>query len=146
MTVNPQFDEVAKVNRAFGHAIRNEPGLDYPDVDRRFDFFIEEVAEMAQALALFKVALRTGDAARQEQAKLEFLDGAIDTLVTLYGVCQATGMPITEGLSAVTKANLSKLDSGGNPIYEVPGDSNTKVIKGPNYVAPTNDLKELLSK
>lgn len=144
MTQNPQFDDVAMVNGKFGHAIRTTPGLHYPDVQRRFDFFIEEVDEMVDAFDAFKEAMDNGDEDAMENAILEFFDGAVDVLVTLYGVTQATGLPITEGLKIVTESNLSKLGDDGLPIYEVPGDSNTKVTKGPNYFKPSEGLLALL--
>lgn len=155
MTANPQFDAVAEFNTTSGHAVRNEPSLDYNDIELRHNVFLEEVEEIGLALIEYKSAYHeykfgegyeNGEVyiERMNTAKVEFLDGLADTLVTLYGLAQATGMPITEAFDAVHKSNMSKLGEDGKPIYFTDGPKKGKIAKGPNYRPPTDDLRALL--
>ena len=50
------------------------------------------------------------------------------------------GLPLEEVLDIIMDSNESKLDAGGNPIY----DANGKFLKGPNYWKPEPKIKALL--
>lgn len=146
---------VAEFNNAFGHAVRTEPTLDSEDLDLRIDIFLEEVEEIESAVRAYRWSKEELDYAEDRadddlaragmrEAKVEFLDALADTLVTLYGLAQATGMPITEAFDAVHKSNMSKLGEDGKPVYFTEGEKVGKIAKGPNYVTPTADLEALL--
>lgn len=139
MTNNPQFDSVAEFNTTFGHAVRDTPSLDHEDLDLRLTIFFEEVDEIAEAIYSYKEGGSTHD-----DALVEVLDGMADTLVTLYGLAQATGLPITEAFDIVHQSNMSKLGPDGKPVYHTDGPKKGKVAKGPNYWAPTDRLRELV--
>ena len=142
----PQFEAVQEFNEVFGHAVRDIPTLDQPDLDSRLNIFLEEVAEIQTALTGYRKALDAVDAESADHWEVEFLDGLADALVTLCGLAQATGMPLAEAFDAVQESNMSKLGEDGKPIYYpmdhplTPG----KIAKGPNYKTPTEDLKRLL--
>ena len=139
MTNNPQFDSVAEFNTTFGHAVRDTPSLDHEDLDLRLTIFFEEVDEIAEAIYSYKEGGSTHD-----DALVEVLDGMADALVTLYGLAQATGLPVTEAFDIVHQSNMSKLGPDGKPVYYTDGPKKGKVAKGPNYWAPTDRLRELV--
>ena len=56
-----------------------------------------------------------------------------DLVYVCYQYAENMGWFLDEALDRVHKSNLSKLDEEGNPIYREDG----KVLKGPNYQAPS---------
>jgi len=139
MTSNPQFDAVAEFNTTFGHAVRDTPSLAHDDLELRHHIFLEEVDEITEAINAYKSGSIT-----HEEALVEVLDGMADTLVTLYGLAQATGLPITEAFDIVHQSNMSKLGPDGKPMYFTDGPKKGKVSKGPGYWPPTAKLYELV--
>lgn len=139
MTSNPQFDAVEEFNTTFGHAVRDTPSLDHDDLELRLNIFLEEVDEITEAIYWYKDGKVSHD-----EALVEVLDGMADTLVTLYGLAQATGLPVTEAFDIVHQSNMSKLGPDGKPVYYTDGPKKGKVAKGPNYWAPTDRLRELV--
>jgi len=139
MTSNPQFDAVEEFNTTFGHAVRDTPSLDHEDLNLRLDIFTEEVEEIVEAINLYQDGKTT-----HEEALVETLDGMADALVTLYGLAQATGLPVTEAFDIVHQSNMSKLGPDGKPVYHTDGPKKGKVAKGQNYWAPTDRLRELV--
>lgn len=126
-----EFDKVAEFNTTFGHAVRDVPSLDYPDVELRLRIFEEEADELRTAL--------------YEKDEVEFLDALGDVLVTLYGLAQATGMPIIEAFNIIHDSNMSKLGDDGKPVYYPDGHEKAgKIAKGPNFYTPTDKLIDLL--
>ena len=138
-SLNPQFDKVATVNRAFKHAVRDTPTLTAEDIPLRHRIFAEEVEELAEALTEFQEGTLS-----EEDALIEVADALADILVTLYGFAQATGVPITEVFDIVHESNLSKLGENGDPIYYTEGPKAGKVAKGPNYWNPRNKIAEVV--
>lgn len=129
--MSQEFDKVEEFNRTFGHAVRDVPSLDYHDVELRLRIFEEEAQE-----------LRTSFDSDDE---VEFLDALGDVLVTLYGLAQATGMPIIEAFNIIHDSNMSKLGEDGKPIYYPVGHEKAgKIAKGPNYYTPTQKLVDLI--
>lgn len=57
------------------------------------------------------------------------LDSVCDQIVTATGVGYMMGSDLVEAMREVNRANWSKFDSEGNPLF----DENGKVLKGPNY-------------
>lgn len=126
-----EFDKVAEFNNTFGHAVRDVPSLEYPDVELRLRIFEEEAEELRTAL--------------NEKDEVEFLDALGDVLVTLYGLAQATGMPIIEAFNIIHDSNMSKLGEDGLPIYYPHGHEKAgKIAKGPNFYTPTQRLTDLI--
>lgn len=69
--------------------------------------------------------------------RYQYIFAIIDILKKLS---QLFNVSLEEIVGIVHESNMSKLDSNGNPIYDKGG----KVLKGENYFAPTEKLKELL--
>lgn len=141
MTQNPQFDKVAEFNNTFGHAVRTTPTLKPKDVALRTNIFMEEVAEISDALGKYYRGETTEDL-----ALVELADALADTLVTLYGLAQATGIPITEVFDVVHDSNMSKAGEDGKPVYFTEGPKAGKVAKGPNFWDPTEKITEVIRK
>lgn len=137
------FQMVKHFNNTFGHATRDVISLDYPDVKVRYEqVFLEEVQEIADAFKKWNDAVTEEE---RKEAAIDMLDALCDTEVTLHGLAQAMGMPTEEGMIAVYKSNMSKADENGNPIYYPEGHPKAgKIMKGPNFKDPYEDLKELV--
>ena len=73
--------------------------------------------------------------AMTEDQRIELLDSLLDQIVTATGTGYMNHMDIPNGLDEVNRANYSKFDEEGNPIF----DENGKVKKGPRYVKPSLD-------
>ena len=139
-----QFEAVEEFNRVFGHAVRDIPTLDEEDLDLRMNIFLEEVGEISKAVEGYRKAVEDGDEKLADHWEVEFLDGLADTLVTLCGLAQGTGMPLAEAFDAVHESNMSKLEDG-KPVYYPEGHEKAgKIAKGKNFVPPTEDLRKLL--
>ena len=141
MTENPQFDRVKEFNECFGHAVRNTPSIRHDDIRMRFNLVMEEVEEIADALYLHEF-----EGMSEEDALVEVADGIADTLVTLYGFAQATGIPVTEIFDIVADSNMSKLGEDGKPVYYTDGPKKGKIAKGPNYWDPKDNIREVIRK
>jgi len=129
--MSQEFDKVAEFNNTFGHAVREYPSLEYPDVALRLRIFEEEVDELRESL--------------NDKDEVEFLDALGDVLVTLYGLAQATGMPIIEAFNIIHESNMSKLGEDGKPMYFPDGHEKAgKIAKGPNFFSPTDRLRDLI--
>lgn len=155
MSKNTQFDAVEEFNKKFGHDVRDVPSLDYDDLELRLAIHLEETKELEDAYKAFmeaKHAYFFGEdwpnrevyLERMDEAETEFLDALADSLVTLYGLAQGSGMPITEAFDIVHESNMSKLGEDGKPVYFTDGQKKGKIGKGPNYIPPTEKLKRLL--
>lgn len=144
MKYTHEFDAVKHFNEVFGHAVRDIPTLDAPDLDLRLKIFYEEVDEIQKAVEGYRRAVEDGDEKLADHWEIEFLDGLADTLVTLYGLAQGTGMPILEAFEAVHESNMSKLEDG-KPVYYPEGHEKAgKIAKGRSFKPPTEDLKAIL--
>ena len=129
--MSQEFDKVAEFNNTFGHAVRSYPGLEYADVELRLRIFEEEAEELRTAF--------------EDKDEVEFLDALGDVLVTLFGLAQATGMPIIEGFNIVHESNMSKLGEDGKPVYFPEYHPKAgKIAKGPNFFRPTSGLSSLI--
>ena len=92
-----------------------------PDEDLaalRFKLIVEEVGELAEALA--------------DQDIVEIADALTDILYVTYGAGHAFGIDLDKCFEEVHRSNMSKLDENGQPIYREDG----KVLKGPGYSQP----------
>lgn len=113
----------------------------------------EEVGEMAEALGaniagqlndlatLYKEAdpegfnIASNDNGMTKLQRRDLLDALCDQIVTAVGVAHMFGMDIAGALSEVNRANWSKFDLNGQPIFNEHG----KIAKGPDYTAPQLD-------
>lgn len=139
-----QFEKVQEFNQTFGHPVRDIPTLDEPDLDLGLKIFYEEVKEIQTAVDNYREAIENADAEGADKWEVEFLDGLADTLVTLFGLAQRTGMPILEAFDAVHESNMTKLEDG-KPVYYPEGHEKAgKIAKGKDFVPPTEDLKRIL--
>ncbi len=65
-------------------------------------------------------------------------DAICDLIYVLCGTAVSFGIPLDECFAEVQRSNMSKLDSGGNPIVRDDG----KILKGKNYTPP--DLRSII--
>jgi predicted HAD superfamily Cof-like phosphohydrolase len=66
---------------------------------------------------------------------LSEITSATYTLATWYGI------DLDAIVDAIHKSNMSKLGEDGKPIYR---EGDGKVLKGPNYKTPTDDIRKLV--
>lgn len=119
------FEKVREFHYTYGQPVGTEPHfLDEDRFELRKELISEEFRE-------FLEAVEDGD-----------LTNAFKELADIIYVVQGTAVEMGGNLddvfNEVHRANMSKLDEGGNPIYREDG----KVLKGPNYKAP--DIGEAL--
>ena len=75
---------------------------------------------------------------------VETADGVIDCIYVAIGTAVANGFAskLRELFEAVHKSNMSKLDpTTRKAIYREDG----KILKGPNFKPPTEDIKRILA-
>jgi len=73
---------------------------------------------------------------------VEIADGVIDSIYIAIGTAVTYGFQdkLPELFDAVHRSNMSKLGPDGKPLYREDG----KVIKGPNFKPPTEEIKKIL--
>ena len=114
------------------------------DGNTQFGVFLEEVAETLEAVGgtencVDHIVSNSFDFKQSnistlplsKEDKILFLDGLCDVIVTAVTTAYTHGFDIVGAMEEVNRANFSKFENGV-PIY----DSNRKVMKGKNYVAP----------
>ena len=119
------FEDVKKFMDTFGQIVRTKP--QFPDdktMQLRFDLIKEELNELEHAM-------------KTKNLK-EVADALTDILYVTYGASCAYGINLDKCFKEVQRANMSKLDNNGKPIYNEKG----KVMKGPNYLEP--NLKQFV--
>lgn len=120
MTNNP-YDLIVQLNEAFGHTQSNPPAvIDNTSSNHRLRFRLieEEFDELALAF--------------KHNDTIGYADALMDLLVVIFGDIYTKGWDFPAMFSEVHRANMSKLDDDGKPIYR----SDNKVLKGPHYIAP----------
>ena len=113
------FEDVKIFMKTFGQIVRTKP--QFPDkktMQLRFDLIKEELNELEHAM-------------KTKNLK-EIADALTDILYVTYGAGYAYGINLDKCFKEVQRANMSKLDNDGKPIYNEKG----KVMKGPNYSEP----------
>ena len=119
------FEDVKKFMKTFGQKVIIKP--QFPDektVKLRFDLIKEELNELEKAM--------------KEKNLQEVADALTDILYVTYGAGCAYGINLDKCFKEVQRANMSKLDNNGKPIY----NENGKVMKGPDYSPP--NLKQFV--
>jgi predicted HAD superfamily Cof-like phosphohydrolase len=124
-----QIEQLEEFHKAYGVAM-NESLAVPPTAAQaiRGKLQVEEAEEIG-------AAIERGDL-------VEIADGVIDTLYIAIGTAVTYGFQhkLPELFDAVHKSNMSKLGPDGKPIYREDG----KVMKGPNFKPPTEDIKRIL--
>ena len=113
------FKDVKIFMEKFGQMVRTQP--QFPDdktMKLRLDLMKEELSELEEAM-------------KTKNLK-EVADALTDILYVTYGAGYAYGIDLDQCFKEVQRANMSKLDKDGKPIYNDQG----KVMKGPNYTKP----------
>ena len=119
------FTDVKTFMETFGQMVRTKP--QFPDektMQLRYELIKEELNELEQAM-------------KTKNLK-EIADALTDILYVTYGAGYAYGINLDKCFQEVQRANMSKLDKNGKPIYNDKG----KVMKGPNYSEP--NLKQFV--
>lgn len=95
----------------------------------RGDLQIEEAKELKQAI--------------EDRNMVEIADAVMDSIYVAIGTAVHFGFhdKLIALFDAVHKSNMSKVDADGNPIIREDG----KVLKGPNYKPPTEDIESILN-
>ena len=119
------FEDVKTFMKTFGQMVRTKPQIpDNKTMQLRFDLIKEELKELEQAM--------------KEKNLKEIADALTDILYVTYGAGYAYGIDLDKCFKEVQRANMSKLDKNGKPIYNEKG----KVMKGPYYSKP--NLKQFV--
>jgi len=119
------FEDVRKFMETFGQIVRTKPKFpDEKTMRLRFDLIQEELNELKEAMDTKNLK--------------EVADALTDILYVTYGAGYAYGIDLDKCFKEVQRANMSKLDENGKPIFNEKG----KVMKGPNYKKP--DLKQFV--
>jgi predicted HAD superfamily Cof-like phosphohydrolase len=73
---------------------------------------------------------------------VEIADGVIDSIYIAIGTAVTYGFQdkLSELFDAVHRSNMSKLGPDGKPLYREDG----KVIKGPHFKPPTEEIRKIL--
>ena len=119
------FTDVKTFMETFGQMVRTKP--QFPNektMQLRYDLIEEELKEL-------ELAMKTKNLK-------EIADALTDILYVTYGAGYAYGIDLDKCFKEVQRANMSKLDEDGKPIYNEKG----KVMKGPNYLEP--NLKQFV--
>ena len=119
------FTDVKVFMETFGQMVRTKP--QFPDdktMKLRYDLIKEELNELEYAM-------------KTKNLK-EIADALTDILYVTYGAGFAYGIDLDKCFKEVQRANMSKLDKNGKPIFNEKG----KVMKGPNYIEP--NLKQFV--
>ena len=119
------FEKVGNFMKTFGQEVKEKPSFGSDKINKlRLDLIEEELSEL-------KEAMKNNDL-------LEVADALTDILYVTYGAGHAFGINLDKCFEEVQNSNMSKLDAGGEPIYNDVG----KVMKGPNYFKP--DLSKFI--
>lgn len=112
-----------------GHIVHDTPFVvDDLTAHRRVEFLLEESLEYLRGI--------------REQDLIQILDALVDLQYFLFGMVVIHGFQdiFTIAFDTVHASNMSKLGRDGKPLFRQDG----KIVKGPDYWAPKEELLELL--
>lgn len=142
---------VLEFHQAFGHPVHYHPTLATPALrELRIKLIAEELTELCEATGV-SLVLHVGVSRRraildvwasgESLNMVEAADALGDLRYVVDGANLVFGFPGEEILNAIHQSNMSKLGADGKPIYREDG----KILKGPNYKTPTDDIQRLLA-
>jgi predicted HAD superfamily Cof-like phosphohydrolase len=122
------FESVGQFHKAFGQpyypASENPKLLEKERTKLRVGLIDEEVDELKDAL--------------KDHDLISTVDALVDIVYVCLGFCQELNIDFDKAFNEIHRANMSKLDKNGKPVYRQDG----KVIKSDLYIKP--DLKKAL--
>jgi predicted HAD superfamily Cof-like phosphohydrolase len=123
-----QLQMMEEFHRAFGHPTNYIDGFTRDNIALRVKLNKEECAELNDEL---------WQSLQDNIFTPNLLKEGADLLYVLLGTFVSLGLgeQLIEAFKRVHESNMSKLGEDGKPIYREDG----KVMKGPNYKAPTLD-------
>lgn len=142
MKLRKAIEEVEVWNKAFKHI--PEDDKEREDLWRNKDDFrllgVELIREEVEELDVATYDDEFGEYLPKKN-DVEVLDAIVDILVTTFGVAAKAGLThlVEPAFEEVMRANWSKADKDGNPIFYSCG----KIAKSDLYVAP--DLEQFFS-
>ena len=114
------FEKVKTFMKTFGQEVKEKSSFGSEKINElRYSLIKEELEELRMAMDSKNLA--------------EVADALTDILYVTYGAGYAYGINLDKCFQEVQRANMSKLGEDGKPIYNDKG----KVMKGPNYLAPS---------
>jgi predicted HAD superfamily Cof-like phosphohydrolase len=150
----PTIGHVQDFHEKFEHPIASVPNVATPELRAlRVRMLLEEVLELAEAARVrcelevrfnmekkvwvhgFRVEAYPG-----EPDMVEMADAIGDIDYLAAGAALVFGFPHCQIIEAIQCSNMSKLGTDGNPVKREDG----KIMKGPNYKPPTDDIRALL--
>lgn len=146
------IERVREFHEKFEHPIADKLTESTDDIRRlRLKLIAEEVAELAEALgynlAVVPNSGRPGHSIFITQHyptyppnMVEVADALGDIDYVVQGANLVFGIPSEAVSAAIHKSNMTKLGDDGKPIKSSDG----KIVKGPNYAPPTDDIRTLL--
>ena len=98
------FEDVRKFMETFSQIVRTKPNFpDEKTMRLRFDLIQEELNELKEAMDTKNLK--------------EVADALTDILYVTYGAGYAYGIDLDKCFKEVQRANMSKLDENGKPIF-----------------------------
>ena len=125
----------------FGFTTIHPEGEEYYTFEGRETPKLLDYGHIVHSYSIIVDDLRTCDEAYYEGN----VDGIISALIHSKYIVAYTaaslGIPLREVCDAVHKANMSKLGEDGKPIYR---ETDNKILKGPNFRPPEEDIERIL--
>lgn len=144
------LDKVREFHTTFGHPVSDHATANTLEMRRfRLRLIIDEVCELAEAMGLnLSVIPQEGvhnifineHRPSYEPDLLEMADAIGDIKYVCEGANLVFGIPGDAVFDAIQKSNMSKLGEDGKPLVREDG----KILKGPNYKPPTDDIRQIL--
>ena len=132
---NMPFMDLMAMVRQF-HDVNNIPLEDMP--------MVIDVREGAVRFNLMYEEMNETQSATRSEDLIEIYDGLVDQMYILMGTIMKYGFHdvFLAGFQAVQDSNMTKPPAAGTPIYR---NTEGKVMKGPFYKPPTDELKEIIA-
>lgn len=133
------LSDIKRMTKSYEQPINEKPTfLGKKRIESFKSVLMEEVGEVDNIIS------KLNEDNISEDKKMEVLTDLSDWLGDIIVYCSNEsakhGIPIDEVLEIIMQSNFSKLGVDGKPIKDERG----KFLKGPNYWAPEEKIKELL--
>ena len=128
-----RLEEARKFREVFGQEILNNIS-NYGFIKQKlWNMQLELIRE--ESSEFFEAADEVFADPENNRRREELLKELCDLVFVCYQFAATYQLDLDEALRRVFESNMSKLDESGKPIYRSDG----KVLKGPNYQAPSLD-------